>query len=231
MTARALEVPLRRFENIAISEAHRIVLLSSFSRRILSDRSPAAAQRATLISGAVDTTVFTPNGRTRARRELGLDPAERLVFTVRRLVPRMGLDNLIDAVALLPDGGDLRVAIAGVGELEAELRDRANRLDLGGRLRFLGRVADAELPLWHRAADLFVLPTVAYEGFGLVTAEALASGTPVVGTPVGATPELLEPIDPRLVAGGTGAASLAAAIETGSSSRPTRCAGGAVRSP
>ena len=71
---------------------------------------------------------------------------------------------------------------------------------------------ESELRDWYRAADLVVLPTVAYEGFGMVTAEALATGTPVVGTPVGATPELLEPLDPRLVAAGSDPDALAAAI-------------------
>ena len=79
-------------------------------------------------------------------------------------------------------------------------------------MRFVGRVAEDALPDWYRAADLFVLPTVAYEGFGMATVEALASGTPVVGTPAGATPELLEPLDPRLVAAGSDPDSLAVAI-------------------
>jgi glycosyltransferase involved in cell wall biosynthesis len=79
-------------------------------------------------------------------------------------------------------------------------------------VRFVGRVAEDELLDWYRAADLFVLPTVAYEGFGMVTVKALASGTPVVGTPAGATPELLEPLDQRLVARGSDPDSLAAAI-------------------
>jgi glycosyltransferase involved in cell wall biosynthesis len=48
---------------------------------------------------------------------------------------------------------------------------------------------------WYRAADLFVLPTTAYEGFGMATVEALASGTPAVGTAIGATPEVLGPLD------------------------------------
>jgi glycosyltransferase involved in cell wall biosynthesis len=73
-------------------------------------------------------------------------------------------------------------------------------------------VPDGELRDWYRAADAFVLPTVAYEGFGIATAEALASGTPVVGTPVGATPELLTPLEPAMVSAGTTPEQLRAAI-------------------
>ena len=111
----------------------------------------------------------------------------------------MGLESLISAVRLLDDVAGLRVAIAGQ-RLRVQLETMRDKLGLGDRVALLGRVSDDELPLWYRAADLFVLPTLAYEGFGLVTAEALASGTPVVGTPVGATPELLEPLEPRLLA-------------------------------
>jgi glycosyltransferase involved in cell wall biosynthesis len=64
----------------------------------------------------------------------------------------------------------------------------------------LGRVSDEDLVRWYRSADLVVLPTQELEGFGLATAEALASGTPVLGTPAGATPELLTDLDPGLVA-------------------------------
>ena len=215
LRARALALPLNQLVETAIDEATSVVVLSEFSRRLLRDRSPTIATRATVVGGAVDTDVFTPEGREDARLELGLGPADMIVFTVRRLVPRMGLENLVEAVGQLSDVEGLRVAIAGAGGLESSLRDLARERGLGDRLRFLGRVAEAQLPLWHRAADLFVLPTAAYEGFGLVTAEALASGTPVVGTPVGATPELLELIDPRLVARGTDADSLAEAIRTG----------------
>ena len=62
------------------------------------------------------------------------------------------------------------------------------------------------------AADLFVLPTLAYEGFGMATLEALACGTPVVGTPVGATPEILGPLDPRLLARGVEPDALRSAV-------------------
>ena len=116
------------------------------------------------------------------------------------------------AVALLPDRPIL--AVVG-GHAGRSLRRLASELGLSENVRFTGRVADDVLKDWYRAADLFVLPTVAYEGFGMATAEALASGTPVIGTPVGATPELLEPLDPRLVAPGTDPEALAAGITAG----------------
>jgi glycosyltransferase involved in cell wall biosynthesis len=58
-----------------------------------------------------------------------------------------------------------------------------------------------------------VLPTLAHEGFGLVTVEALACGTPVAATPAGATPEILAPLDGRLLAEDTSAPSIASAVE------------------
>ena len=215
LTALGLESPLRRLERMTLRDAATTVVLSEFSRGLMSALDPEVARRALLARGAVDTEIFTPEGREEARERLGIDPDTRLVFSVRRLVPRMGLERLVDATALLRDVEGLRVAIAGGGPLAASLAARRNRLELAGRLDLIGRVSDADLPLWHRAADLFVLPTLAHEGFGLVTAEALASGTPVVGTPVGATSELIEPLDPRLLAGGTDAEAIAQALRTG----------------
>jgi glycosyltransferase involved in cell wall biosynthesis len=126
----------------------------------------------------------------------------------------MGLENLVAAVKLLDDVAGLRLAIAGSGSTQ-RLKAQSEALSLGDRVWLLGRVSEEDLPRWYRAADLFVLPTLAFEGFGLVTAEALASGTPVVGTPVGATPELLTPLEPRLVSRGTAPEDLAVAIRSG----------------
>ena len=90
----------------------------------------------------------------------------------------MGLETLLRALARLD--GETRLVIAGRGSLGAALEKLSVALGIGSRVRFLGRVPDAELVDWYRAADLFVLPTVAYEGFGMATLEALASGRPVV---------------------------------------------------
>jgi glycosyltransferase involved in cell wall biosynthesis len=131
---------------------------------------------------------------------------------VRRLEPRMGIEQLLQAVRLVRAGLDVRLAVVGSGSLMQPLQAAAAALGIGDVVDFRGRVPDAEVVDWYRAADLFLLPTIAYEGFGMVTVEALSAGTPVVGTPVGATPELLEPLDPRLIAARADAEGLAEAI-------------------
>ena len=77
---------------------------------------------------------------------------------------------------------------------------------------FVGAPSQTVLRKWYRAADLFVLSPAPHEGFGLATLEALASGTPTVAAPVGASPELLAPLEPRLLARSADAGDLAAAI-------------------
>jgi SAM-dependent methyltransferase len=112
----------------------------------------------------------------------------------------MGLEILIRGMAILRwHVPEALLLIGGTGSLRDDLESLTASLDLNDRVRFLGFVPDEQLPLYYQAADLFVLPTRELEGFGLVTVEALACGTPVLGTPVGATPEILHPLDPALV--------------------------------
>jgi len=102
--------------------------------------------------------------------------------------------------------------IVGQGELRAHLEAQVAALGLGDRVHFAGFVPDDLLPLYYQAADLFVLPTRSLEGFGLITLEALSCGLPVVGTPVGATPELLAQVDRRLILEGTSPDAIAVGI-------------------
>ena len=215
ITQPALTQSLELIGRSSLHRAQSIAVLSEYSRSLLGRIDGKLESLAVVLPCGVDTRRFAPDHRERARSELGIGPETRLVFTVRRLVPRMGLSELLDASTLLADVGGLLVAVAGSGELEHDLHAKSTRLGLNGRVRFLGRVPEEELPLWHRAADLFVLPTRAHEGFGLVTAEALASGTPVVATPVGASPELLSPLDPRLLTRDLTPVALAEGIRRG----------------
>jgi glycosyltransferase involved in cell wall biosynthesis len=211
--SRGLEPFLAWFERIALEHSSSILVLSEFSRGLIEADHPLQADKITHVSGGVDVDRFAPgDGQEAARRRLGIELDTTLLVTVRRLEPRMGIEQLLQAVRLVRAGLDVRLAVVGSGSLMQPLQAAAAALGIGDVVDFRGRVPDAEVVDWYRAADLFLLPTIAYEGFGMVTVEALSAGTPVVGTPVGATPELLEPLDPRLIAARADAEGLAEAI-------------------
>lgn len=209
LAARSLVPALFALERIALAKAARVLVLSDFSRSLVTGARPSVASKVRLVGGGVDAAYFSPGDAATARRRVGMPVDEPLLFSARRLEPRMGLDALLDAVRDLPGA---RLGLAGSGSLEAALQRRADLLGITERVLFLGRISEEELRNWYRAADVVVMPTDAYEGFGLATVEALACGTPVVGTPVGATPELLLPLDRALIAMSVDAAALAAAL-------------------
>jgi glycosyltransferase involved in cell wall biosynthesis len=132
---------------------------------------------------------------------------------VRRLVRRVGVDVLVEsAVALRARVPDALVLMAGTGPLRPELEARIDALGLGDTVRLLGFVPDEMLPLAYRAADLTVVPTTSLEGFGLITVESLAAGTPCVVTPIGGLAEIVSPLAPQLVAGEATKAEIGATL-------------------
>ncbi len=150
------------------------------------------------IPPGVDTARFVPLGpddRVAARRRLGLPGTGRLVVSVSRLVPRKGMDVLIEAAAhLRREGhGDLVVAIAGSGRDRGRLERLNRRLD--DPVRLLGRVPDADLPALYASADVFALCCrtrwggLEQEGFGIVFLEAAAAGVPSVAGDSGGAAE------------------------------------------
>ncbi|MDQ2729468.1 MAG: glycosyltransferase family 4 protein [Actinomycetota bacterium] len=132
----------------------------------------------------VDTKRFVPLpaiDRAAWRTRLGLPAGGPLVVSVSRLVPRKGMDTLIDAAAVLcGDHPDLTVAIAGEGRDSGRLERRIRHTNTPVQL--LGRVANVDLPNLYAAADVFVLCCrsrwggLEQEGFGIVFLEAAAAG-------------------------------------------------------
>ncbi|MBN8590138.1 MAG: glycosyltransferase family 4 protein [Anaerolineae bacterium] len=163
-----------------------------------------------LIPLCVDTHFYSPQPVEQTRLRLGLPVNRPILFTARRLEGRMGLTNLIEAmVTLRREHPDVLLLIAGKGFLQPKLEALIEKYGLRDHVRLLGFVSEADLPRYMASANLFVLPTESLEGFGLATIESLASGTPVLGTPVGATPEILSPIHPALVTKSAEAGALA----------------------
>jgi phosphatidylinositol alpha-1,6-mannosyltransferase len=148
----------------------------------------------------VDLQRFRPLSaaqRETARREFGLPPDGPLVVSVSRLVPRKGMDVLIDAsVRLAVDVPDVCVAIAGRGRDAERLAGRV--AEYGAPVRLLGGVTDAQLPRLVGAADVFVMLCrnrwlgLEQEGFGIVFLEAAAAGVPQVAGASGGAGEAVE---------------------------------------
>lgn len=187
-------------ERASLSRATRIHVLSEFSTSLLWRLYRIGGERVVRIPGGVDLERFHPADQAAARRRLGLAPSRPILFTLRNLEPRMGLDHLLAALdRVRRHVPDVLLLIGGAGSLRGALEAQAAARRLERHVAFTGYIAEADLPLYYQAADAFVLPTRRLEGFGLVTLEALACGTPVLGTPVGATPELLGPLGASLV--------------------------------
>ena len=192
-------------ERACLRRAGLVHVLSDFSADQLWKLYAVPRERIVRIRGAAATDRFKPApDRGAIRSELGLSADRAILLTVRNLEARMGLDNLLAAMAVLKVRcPSALLLIGGAGSLRSALEAQSQAHGLSEHVKFLGFVPDAELPCYYQAADVFVLPTRELEGFGLVTVEALACGTPVLGTPVGATPEILRALCPTLVFRGT----------------------------
>ncbi|MFW6108246.1 MAG: glycosyltransferase family 4 protein [bacterium] len=200
-------------QRATIRRSHAVACPSRYSRDLLEEAVPRLGHKhVEVIPWGVDAERFRPPAdRAEPRAALGWPANETVLFTARRLVPRMGLGELVRAVGLASQQrDDLRLVIAGEGPLRGCLESLAQRA--GGTVEFLGLVSEDTLVRCFQAADLFVLPSVDLEAFGLVTVEALACGTPVLGTQRCATPEILGPLDERLLMARDDARAIADAI-------------------
>jgi len=190
-------------QKIILKSFSKIVYLSNYSRMEIEELlRNIQEEKLVFIPGGVDTEVFSPNeNKDLCRKALGLPKDKFIILMIRRLEPRMGIEDLLTAVSKIPQAKreTLMVLIGGKGYLEDHLKKLSSHLGIRGEVHFLGFIPDEQLPLYYQASDLFVLPSISLEGFGLVTVEALACGLPVLGTDFGATSELLEQIDKRLI--------------------------------
>jgi glycosyltransferase involved in cell wall biosynthesis len=182
----------------AITRAGLLVTVShALATRLQDAVSLGASSRVTVIDMGVDTGVFRPDPASRT--SLDLSPEERIILFAGKLVEVKGVDVLLDAFALLRAAGAAdQLVLVGDGPLRSALRDRAHAQGIADHVTFLGQLPQAEVARWMSAADVFVLPS-RDEGLGLVLLEAMACGTPCVGTSVGGIPEALPEACGRLV--------------------------------
>lgn len=176
-----------------IKNSKRIIVLSDYSRSHVERLSPDSGNKVVKIPGGLETKRFKPGKNSGLfRKRCNIPNSKFLILTVRRLVHRMGVDILLDAFKLLlQDRNDVVLIIGGKGPLEEALREKAEKLEISNNVFFAGFIPEEQLADAYREADIFILPSIAEENFGLPILEAAACGTPVLGTAVGSIPELL----------------------------------------
>jgi glycogen synthase len=187
-------------EHVVYRTADAFITLSNAFRDLLIAEYGVAPGKVHVIPGAVGTSHFRPADRISARDLLGWPQEQRIIFSIRRLVERMGLRALIAAFALVAAKyPDVRLFIGGKGPLQDALQAQIRSLELEQRIRMLGFVRDSLLATHYQAANISIVPSQSLEGFGLTTVESLACGTPVLVTPVGGLTEIVGPLAPSCV--------------------------------
>lgn len=181
----------RRVQRAWWGACAHIIACSEFLRGILMQRYDVPGTKVQRILNAYHGPTreqFTVT-RAEARANLGLEPDCRYVLTICRLMVWKGVDHVIRALEGLPD--DVRLLVAGDGDMLEPWKALAAELGLSERVRFLGNVPYEKIPHYIRAADLFVLNSE-YEGLSHTLLEVSALGTPIVATGVCGNPEVVE---------------------------------------
>jgi phosphoheptose isomerase len=189
--------PDERFaiEDRVVQEADQIIAECPQDREDLLQLYHADPDRIRVIPCGVDTTEFWAIDKLRARLTLGLSPEEPLILQLGRMVPRKGVDNVIRALAhlqkhitvparLLIVGGEAETPNPQLTPEIGRLSAIAHELGVESQVTFVGRKGREVLKYYYSAADVFVT-TPWYEPFGITPLEAMACGTPVVGSRVG----------------------------------------------
>ena len=171
-----------------------VISATAHERAFLIGQYGAEASRVQVVPCGLDLNKFHPNGTEAARRrvaevlpELGALDGPGILF-VGRLEPAKGADLLVRALPMIEQRCDATLWIVGGDERDESERTRLRQLaeagGVGERVRFASAVGREQLPDLYRAASVCAVPS-AYESFGLVAVEAMASGTPSVATRVG----------------------------------------------
>jgi D-inositol-3-phosphate glycosyltransferase len=193
-------------EKRAIRESAAVTAASEIEVSELVDLYGADPAKLHIIPCGVDLNVFRPMRQSDAREALGRDQCERIVLFVGRIEQIKGIDVLLRALGLLffrhPElRNDVCLLVVGgaldpnddspeVEKIE-ELQRLVHQHRMEANVSFVGSMDQQRLALFYAAADVCAVPSLT-ESFGLVALEAMACGTPVVGTRVGGLQTLIE---------------------------------------
>ncbi|MEE3716413.1 glycosyltransferase family 4 protein [Tumidithrix elongata RA019] len=201
-------------EKITYNRSKGFIVLSESFRQVLHQNYGVPMEQIYIVPGGINPQHYELDlSRSQARERLGWQQDRPIILSVRRLVHRMGLERLIAAIAQVKQKyPEVLLLIAGKGPIYEELQSQIEALGLDNHVKLLGFVPDRDLVTTYRAANFSIVPSIAWEGFGLILIESLAAGTPVLSTPMGGMPEVLSPLSMDLLLEGSSTTQIAQGI-------------------
>jgi glycosyltransferase involved in cell wall biosynthesis len=185
---------LRIFEERMMKRSRKLIAVSDFTRKELTQYYGISENEIRVIHNGVDTIKFQPAAdKRRVKAELGFNPDDPAIVSVGRLYARKGLFTLIESMpAIVKRFPRARFVISGKGQSDEmhKLVSHAEQLGVRESIVFTGYYPDAKLPRLYQAADVFAFSTF-YEHHPFAVLEALSTGLPVVTTKVGGIPETI----------------------------------------
>jgi glycosyltransferase involved in cell wall biosynthesis len=187
-----LSPPQRLYAKTVIANANEVTAISSYCGG--SDR------KQLVIPYGVDTSEFSPDRRSEdLRREFGAGPDDLMLLTVQRLAPIKRVDILLQVMArVVAENPKAILVVGGRGEEESRLRSIARDLAIEENVRFIGFIGSDRLSACFASADVFVFHSL-LETFGIVFAQAMASGLPIVAADTSCVPAVVYPQNGELV--------------------------------
>lgn len=207
---RSIYLPIVPVERARLARYPHLFAISSEEAGYL--RKIVPETRVSFSPTGLDFDQFAPQDKAGARSACGLPEHTPLVLYVGRLSAEKGLEYLLGAMpAVVNRFGGAQLLIVGSGPLQRTLEQQVESLGLNGRVSFIGHVAHDRLAPWFNAADVTVMPSL-LEWFGMVAAESLACGTPVVATQAGGAVDIVREFECGVLAPPRDADQLAAGI-------------------
>jgi glycosyltransferase involved in cell wall biosynthesis len=187
----------RRIKNMTksiLAEADHVIAVGQELFTTLETEFGVPPDKLSLINMGVNLEVFKPVDKAEARSRCGIPPSQTPLLFVGNIIEQKGLNELVEAFSQAKkDHPDYELYIIGSDKNQGYVQRLKALISETGSLEsihFLGTKNQSEVALWMAAAEVFILPSH-IEGFGLVALEAMACGTPVVGTHVGGLKYLL----------------------------------------
>jgi len=206
-------------EKMICHEADQVIAECPQDREDLIEHYGALPEKIAIVPCGFSHTEFYPINKETARRVLRIDLGEKVLLQLGRMVPRKGIDNVIRSLATLKQKSAEKIKLLIVGGNKDDMEESncpeyrrlcelAESLGVADMVQFAGRKGRDKLKFYYAAADVFIT-TPWYEPFGITPLEAMACGTPVIGSNVGGikysvvdgmTGALVPPNDPQALA-------------------------------